>query len=264
MVKTDKNTRKSAAFFQKACQFLLVLSVLSACSKSTPTQPGICLSFDDRSILEWSKLRPLFDKFNTRVTFFITQVDSLSQEEIELLRQLRNDGHEIGSHGALHVAAEDYIGKHSYEEYYTNEIDAGISSLRNHGFEPVSFAYPYGSSYWFTDRALLKKFSMVRSVSALGNTRIEDLDEIYYQFDDDHVVSALGFDHGTGVTKDMIEQAMKRAVNRNEVLMLYAHVPAMGTTDQYSFDVKLLEFILEAKEKYKLRSYRVDELTEHR
>ena len=88
-----------------------------------------------------------------------------------MLRQLENEGHEIGSHGALHVLSENYIRENSYDEYIKNEIDANIFAMKKHGFDPKSFAYPYGAKYWFTDMMLLKKFKILRGVETINNER---------------------------------------------------------------------------------------------
>ena len=51
-------------------------------------------------------MKELLKQYNSHVTFFITQFDSLDSGEIKMLRELEKEGHEIGSHGALHVVSE--------------------------------------------------------------------------------------------------------------------------------------------------------------
>jgi len=80
------------------------------------------------------------------VTFFITQFDSLTPDEIGLLHRFEDEGHEIGSHGALHVLSEHYIREHSYQDYLEKEIGKNLQSMRKHGFNPRSFAIPMGQS----------------------------------------------------------------------------------------------------------------------
>ena len=136
-------------------------------------------------------MKELLKKYNSRVTFFITQFDSLEPSEIEMLKELEKEGHEIGSHGALHVVSENYIKAKTYKEYIENEIDASIFSMKKKGVTPKSFAYPYGAKYWFTDMLLLKKFRILRGVEPINNeTGLSLLDntithimviELYYQ-----------------------------------------------------------------------------------
>lgn len=106
--------------------FLLLLAVVvwfSACQSGTKRKAGICISFDDRSIYEWQTFSGLLDRYNAKVTFFVTQFDSLNEQEIEILKDFKRKGHEIGCHGALHVISENYITEHGYAKYLQNEVE---------------------------------------------------------------------------------------------------------------------------------------------
>ncbi|HEX8060073.1 MAG TPA: polysaccharide deacetylase family protein [Cyclobacteriaceae bacterium] len=227
-------------------KFFTAVILLFSCTHPKKS-PGICLSFDDRSVHQWTQLKPLLNSYNAHVTFFITQYDSLTTEERRLLKGLHNDGHEIGSHGAMHVFSETYIKQNSYEEYLENEIDNNIATLKANGFNATSFAYPYGSKYWLTDLLLLKRFNVLRGVAPISEP-IQKIDDIFYDFDNDQTLFALGFDEG--VTIDKLEGAFDRAVENNEVLMLYAHAPDKST----------LEEILSAAKKRGMTFYRFNDL----
>lgn len=110
--------------------------------------PGLCISFDDRSIEEWNELRPLLNKYQAKVTLFVTQFDSLTVNDIEYLHDFERDGHEIGSHGARHLLAEHFLASHTLAEYLDTEIHPSIERMRQHKFNVTSFAYPYGSMTW--------------------------------------------------------------------------------------------------------------------
>lgn len=243
-------------------QSFLIFILASCGSNESRRASGICISFDDRTVREWYGIRDLLKEYDAKVTFFITQFDSLDSSEVTMLRELAMDGHEIGSHGALHVMSEKYIKENSYKRYLRDEIRSSISSMKEAGFEPLSFAYPYGSKYWFTDFLLLKDFRILRGVTGLNRQKdLTLLDDIYFDFDDDRTVSAIGIDRGSGLTEIMIRQAMQRAADRNEVLLLYGHCPANATEGaSYNFDVTLLEFILIEANENKLKFYKISEL----
>ncbi|MEP6735027.1 MAG: polysaccharide deacetylase family protein [Chryseolinea sp.] len=253
---------RDTRYFTGYLFYAVVVFGLSGCSEKQEPHPGICLSFDDRSVREWYSLKNLLDSANAKVTFFVTQFDSLDSVEISLLKDLEADGHEIGSHGALHVISERYIKEHTYKTYLQNEVEAETSAMKKHGFKPSSFAYPYGAKYWFTDYLLLKKFKVVRAVERLNDSGdISLIDDIYYDFDGDRTISAVGIDHASGLKNDMITKAMSRAREKNEVLILYGHVPASaGDSSDYSFDVSLLRFILKEASRNNLRHYKTSEL----
>src|SRR5690554_3168159 len=127
---------------------LLIIILLCSGCKSKERFSGIWLSLDDRSVHEWFELRGILNKHNAKATFFVTQPNSLTHEEVELLRILKNDGNEIGFHGNKHLLSENYIKKHGYRAYWKNEILAGLETMDSFGFKCSSFAYPYGAKYW--------------------------------------------------------------------------------------------------------------------
>lgn len=203
-----------------------LLIQLSCNSTSKEQKAGVCLSFDDRSISEWHSCRSLFDKYDARCTFFITQFDQLNTDEIKMLHDLQDDGHEIASHGAQHEIAEFYIKEHGYHKYLNDEVDKSIREMHNSGFNPVSFSYPYGSAFWFTDALLLKRFKRLRKVATLGKDQeIDELDCIYYSFDDARILSSLAIDNNTQITTDQITKALDRVSRKNEIVMFFAHTP---------------------------------------
>lgn len=230
---------------RKLSVFITGLFCISSCKfcVSCNKFPGIALSFDDRYIDEWFQLRKLFNSFEVKVTFFITQPDSLNDQEISKLQILEMDGHEIGFHGAMHVLSESYIKEHSYSEYLDKEIIQGIKTMKSLGFDCKSFAYPYGAKYWFTDFILLRKFEFLRSVAPLNKEKdLTKIDEIFYSFNNQRTFSAIGIDMNSGVNTSMIDKALKRAKDNREVLMLYAHKPLTSDEDigGYSFKIDSL------------------------
>jgi peptidoglycan-N-acetylglucosamine deacetylase len=240
--------------------WIVILCSLTTCKKAVKSEAGICLSFDDRTIFEWYGLLPLFDKYNARVTFFITEFDSLTNDEIEILRVFQKDGHEIGSHGAAHVQAESFIKANGYDEYLKTEVEQSLVSMRRANFNPTSFAYPYGSKYWFTDFFLLKRFQSVRGVETMNAERnIATINKIFHVSGTTRKFLALSFDRNTKLTSKMIGDAIQRAKRNNEVIFLYAHYPSQSD-DGYSFDLAVLENILSEAVAEGLRFYTFGEV----
>jgi peptidoglycan-N-acetylglucosamine deacetylase len=252
--------------------YLIFIIFFSACeSKKKAHQAGIALSFDDRFVKEWASLRPLIKKYNVKATFYITQPDSLSDEEVNMLHKLQKDGHEIGCHGAMHVRSMYYIWEHSLDEYMENEVSHALETMKKQGFSPKTFAHPGGSQMWYSDRELLNYFSLLRDVSLKNRNlwgyeytrKVEDMDEIYYQHDNNQKVNALLIDVGTKLTIEDIQKGLKRAKNEGSAMMIFGHKPLNGNTQkdgEYGFDIHFLEEILAESAKLNLRYYRMDEL----
>ncbi len=257
---------------QKYIFYPLLMLVVFACQPKKPIkQPGIAVSFDDRFVKEWYQIRPLLKKYKARCTFFITQPDSLSEEEVSLLHELQKEGHEIGCHGAMHVRSMYYIWDFSLDEYMKNEIFSALKTMKKQGFFPKTFAHPGGSQTWYSDRELLKYFTLLRDVSMKTRTlwnfdythEIEDIDEIFYQQDGHRKVNALLIDTSTKLSIEDIKKGLKRASKEGSIMMMFGHKPLTKTTqkaDDYGFDIQFLAQILSESAKLKLKTYTMQEL----
>ncbi|MEQ8925208.1 MAG: polysaccharide deacetylase family protein [Fulvivirga sp.] len=240
--------------------FSLFLILILGCSETKEKNvPGICISFDDRYVEEWYDLRPMFEKYDARVTFFITQFDSLTTTEVNMLQKLQSDGHEIGNHGALHVLSEYYIKDNSYDTYLENEIIANKDALNHYSFDATSFAYPYGAKHWFTDFLISSHHSALRSDVPVNKEKdLTLMDEIYFDFDGSNEFYSVGFDYNYELTETMIANALTRAKLNNEVLCLHGHGPA--EQGDYHFSIETLEFILKEARRLKLEFFTYSEL----
>lgn len=242
----------------------------STLDSSTPPA-GIALSFDDRYVEEWTRLRPLLKKYNVKATFYVTQFDSLTPKEIEQLHQLVRDGHEIGAHGAAHVRVLDWLrGGGALEDFYRYEIEAELLSMRKAGFNPVTFAHVGGQQTWYTDQRLLKDyFTLLRDVSmterrVFGLTfrqPVFAIDDIYYHFDGNPKVHSLLIDQYTNITDAQLKDGLIRAKNTQSVLMLLGHRPLFEASEEpYAFSVSRLENMLAEAQRMGLKSYTMAEL----
>jgi peptidoglycan-N-acetylglucosamine deacetylase len=261
------NTSKvsSNIFYQVKSLALIALSFLIGCngSERPANKAGICISFDDRYVDEWYSMSNLLDRYDAKVTFFITQFDSLTENELKKLNHLESLGHEIGSHGYMHVESETYIKENFWYEYIENEIIANKKAMILKGFHPTSFAYPYGAKYWFTDFLISRHHKSIRSDLPMNTEKdLTKINDIYYDFDGDYNFYSMGFDNNYELTRPMIAQAMKRAHDNNEVLFLHAHVPDKGQIDKYTFSISLLDFILKEANKQGLKFFIFSDLAE--
>lgn len=248
-----------------------MLFFASCHSQNTIESGGIALSFDDRFVKEWIQLKPILNKYNAKVTFYVTQPDSLSEEDIQMLHELRKEGHEIGCHGAMHVQSMYYIWDNSLDAYMENEIFHALLVMKKQGFSPKTFAHPGGSQTWYSDRQLLKYFTLLRDVSMkyqnfLGFQyirEIENIDEIYHQRNHEQKVNALLIDVSAKLTIEDIKKGLQRATKEGSVMMLFGHKPLTKTTqniNEYGFDVQFLEQILAESAKLNLKTYTMQEL----
>ncbi|MDI9878437.1 polysaccharide deacetylase family protein [Flectobacillus longus] len=234
---------------------------------------GIALSFDDRYIKEWYQLRPLFKKYNAHVTFYLTQPDSLSTEEWNMLRILAQDGHEIGCHGAIHTQSIPFVWRNSIQEYLDIEIHQALKTMQSHGYIPHTFAHPGGSQFWWLDQKLYQYFDLLRDVSLkkrkLGNwvfeRNINEINEIYFRPNQSKSVSALMIDIGNELSEKEITKVLIKARNTQSAVMLFGHKPlfqSAKTGQEYGFEVEFLTYILSESAKLGLITYTMAELSQ--
>ncbi|HEV7382865.1 MAG TPA: polysaccharide deacetylase family protein [Dyadobacter sp.] len=254
---------------------LILISLNLSCQQKSggEGQAGIAISFDDHFIDEWYALRPLFQKYNAKVTFFITCGDSLTTSEITKLKQLQSDGHEIGFHGTIHGKSTELITLGA-DQYVETELTPGMNLLSAAGFKPTSYAHPGGNHNEQVDSVLFTHgFKILRDVAISRRTyrafplytiapRV--MDWIYYDFDHEQVVDALLIDQDSGITDEEMSEAVKRAKKTNTALMVFGHKPlyAAPVNGEYGFNVSFLETILKQAQSQKLKFYTMTELAD--
>jgi peptidoglycan/xylan/chitin deacetylase (PgdA/CDA1 family) len=260
------------------CIYIPVLAILFigfSCQQKNETSQtaGIAISFDDRFIEEWYALRPLFQKYDAKVTFFITCSDGLQIEEIEKLKQLEADGHEIGFHGTIHGKSTELITLGS-DKYVETELTPGLKWMADAGFYPTSYAHPGGNHNVQVDSVLLANgFKILRDVAIsrrvfrgipLYTLAPRVMNWIYYKFDQESIIDALLIDQDSEITEDEIKDAIVQAKKTNTALMLFGHEPlyAKPVNGEYGFDVSFLETILKEAKAQELKFYTMTELAE--
>lgn len=256
----------------------LMLLLATSCQQKPATvdKAGIAISFDDHFIDDWYALRPLFQKYDTRVTFFLTCPDTLSREEIVKIKQLQKDGHEIGFHGTIHGNATEMLNSLGPEKYIETELKPGLQHLATVGIRPTSYAHPGGNHTEKADSILLANgFRILRDVAQAERKRFgipiyhfapRIMSWIYYPFHNEKIVDALLIDEGTNISEKEIKEALKKAKDTNTAIMLFGHQPLYRKPEngQYGFRVAFLETILKEARGQNLKSYTMSELPEKR
>ncbi|WP_347841390.1 polysaccharide deacetylase family protein [uncultured Draconibacterium sp.] len=234
-----------------------ILFVLFGC-RQTKQQGAVVFSFDDQYIDEWYSQRDLFNRYNIKATFFINRPHLLSAAQIEKLKQLQADGHEIGCHGLNHLNVVDY--KDSVEVLVKKEIKPAIKILTEMGFPPSSFAHPFGKSLPEIDDVLLQHFKYLRKATYnINDTTIDFYNEIYATPNHYKVTNSMGIDTNYNISEENFETGLLRAVDRNEVLILHAHKTDSSLAN-YTVSPAYLESAFKLCRQHHLKSLRISDL----
>lgn len=123
---------------------------------------GLALSFDDHDVVGWNAMLPMLELYGARVTFFVSHYTYINDEERRLLRNLADAGHAIEYHSTFHLSAEKYTTEHGVEAYIADDILPGLAAMRDAGYNPRVFAYPFSERTAETDAAVLEHFALAR------------------------------------------------------------------------------------------------------
>jgi peptidoglycan/xylan/chitin deacetylase (PgdA/CDA1 family) len=222
---------------------LCIFCVLSC--KRTDTN-HVIITFDDANVDEWFAQREMFDKYNVRVTFFVNRPHQLSEEQIEKLRLLQAEGHEIGCHGLNHIR----VTEENQYQYIETEIEPALQLLSGFGFTVTSFAYPFGAATPYLDSMLTNYFSFIRKATYnIRDTLISTYPEIYTHKAQFCNTNAMGIDYNYNISMDNLENALIKAKKTNTFLVLYAHV-IDDSNEAYTISPQYLEELFKKMQKY--------------
>ncbi|NMA18591.1 MAG: polysaccharide deacetylase family protein [Clostridiaceae bacterium] len=236
---------------------------VTSCS-SRNFEPGIMLTFDDKEIENWYSARDLFNKYHAKATFFITRSYLLTEDELSMMRALQEDGHVFGSHGYDHKNAIEFLKSSSLDDYIKEEITPSIQLMTEKGFEPMGFAYPYGSHTSELDHTLLKYFSILRAtVVTTSEVRIKNLNKAYISKNNmSKIIYGVGIDDSYGNTLKEIMEGIDRAKKNGEILVFYSHVikEKPDHDEKYVTSKSILEEILKYTSAKGLKFYTASEI----
>jgi PKD repeat protein len=226
------------------------------------THAGIALTFDDNAVTNWYAIQDLLKKYNAHATFYVSSFGGRSEDEINMLKTMKENGHEIAFHGAHHTDVNEYLSDHSIEEYLNYEIIPGIDLMKNAGLDPVDFAYPYGSENDDVTSVLETYFIHIRGTAYRESGKLKDVDSVFYQYGSNKAhIYGIGIDDITyGNSLDDIYDGILRAKNEDKILIFYAHTPVASNPQSYQISHDRLEKILINASENDMKFYKISEI----
>ena len=105
------------------------------------------------------------DRYQVKVTFFVTRYHLMSRERRATLAALAGRGHDVEAHGVNHLRGPEVVDQRGLASYLADEVVPSLTALRRDGFPARVFAYPHGARTSAIDAAVLAHVDLVRSVS---------------------------------------------------------------------------------------------------
>lgn len=228
-------------FLNKTILILSLLILISCQNQNTkPYKAGVVISFDDAYVDEWFEADKILNKYDWKATFCVCRIDSIGKPQLQKLRELQNEGHEIAGHGYHHYNAVKFVKQNGINQYIKQEIDPMMASMKRLQFNVTSFAYPYGERSAELDSALAPKFKMIRGRDFEGVA--PEKEGCYYRnskflyafdIDNNHVHFSIPY----------LLELLNDAKKNNKILILSSHKPVKNLTKNYQTKIETLEFI---------------------
>ncbi|WPR73548.1 polysaccharide deacetylase family protein [Algoriphagus sp. NG3] len=242
---------------KKILLFYQIYKKLTRPSLKLNENGGVVITFDDKSISDWNSTHEVLLKYNWKATFCVSEIDTLSSEEIEKLKDFQEYGHEISGHGYNHVDAVKYVKKHGIDSYLDSEVLPMIESMKQKSLTVKSFAYPYGKHSKKIDASLLKYFNIVRATSY---GRIPpSLHTCYFNYSS--MVQGIGID---SIYKHMDEKYLMKllsyAKEKKKILILYGHRTSKDNLNGYNVNPSVLETISKYIIDHNMKFYTLSDL----
>ena len=221
-----------------------------------PAVRGVALSFDDSINLgDWNDTRDFFLDHNITATFFIDRWGQHSVEQLDIIHELHEDGHEIGFHSKSHKKFSDYImGNETPESYYEDQILQGYALMNEAGYNGTSFAYPHGSRNAEIDALILQKLSVLRGTR--GN--VNGVQPWLTTCEDGSVFRALSLDV-LNKQPELIFDVLPVHEKNQQTLLLYGHGIGSHADD---LDLNELKRIVEVMDEHNIPWLSMSELGE--
>lgn len=239
--------------------FFAASLLIGSCRKmdktGTMNEPGIALTFDDRNIDNWYKFLPVLDSLHVPVTFYISSYHLLSHEQKNKLKIMAAHGHEIGYHTTNHVDVAKYTAKHGGTQLLADEITPDLEKMKQDGFNPVVFAYPYGAHTQISDACLRHRFKSLRALNGTAN-----LAKSLTASNDETMLYGLGIDNDGAKKDEEYDRLLESAAANANCVVFVAHLIEEENTKLKVPLSRLLHIIHKAQALH-MRFYTVHEIS---
>lgn len=189
-----------------------VADVMGAPHPPMETRPFVVsLTFDDGLKSQYN-LRQIFARHNAHGTFYVNSgaVDDGEPGVMTWaeLRTLRDLGHDIGGHSMDHV---DLLSSSTTFDFKWNQVCADRARLFAEGFNPVSFAFPFGSMN--DDTSALARACGYQSARKAGTVTSDGpiYSETIPPTENPWAIRILGTEYNGPVTLEALQLAVNQA-----------------------------------------------------
>ena len=243
-MKTDYYCRgcgKNRALHLFAIILFLCIIIFYSCNdqEEYSDTPGVVLSFDDYFPETWEQSFDLLEKYDAKVTFFVT-----AGKGTPFMLKAQERGHEIGFHTITHP----FLPEISKEQFYIETVSK-TDTFRAYGIELTSFAYPYGEYESWMNEELLKYYKVVRGFGS--KKKLYTKETMKYGYIYSISIDNTRFSSET-VFKKYINDILYSAKKHGMIIPLTSH---SVNDNEWGITPERLEYVLNKCREYELPVY---------
>jgi peptidoglycan/xylan/chitin deacetylase (PgdA/CDA1 family) len=207
------------------------------------TVSGIVLGFDDYYPDIWEQYFDLFDKYNAKVTFFVT-----GNSVTKFMTDAQERGHEIAYHTINHF----YLSKIPEKQFFEQTVSR-IDAFKDAGVELSTFGYPYGDYKDWMNNELLKSYKIVRGY---GGNRNYTAEEMKYGFVESTSIDNIRCESDEAF-KLLVDTRLSLEKNNKSIALLNSH--EINSAD-WGITPERLIYLLNKGQEMELKFYTYKEL----
>jgi hypothetical protein len=218
------------------------------------TTPCILLTFDDCHIDNWHGVLPMLQKYDAKVTFYLNNLDKLTDEQITKAEQLMAAGQTIGCHGWRHVWPVQYSQENGIEKFWDDEVKPCVDWYDEHNWNVVNYAYAFNNYDDTTNARLFDRFDRFRcGIGQIDRTVFEnlvpgmlDLETLPTQrmMPGASTDTIIRGEPKAAIPLDVWKQVFAQLWDRGQYMTFYGHNISPGTNEGHHTQVDYLEEVL--------------------
>jgi peptidoglycan/xylan/chitin deacetylase (PgdA/CDA1 family) len=192
-------------------------------TKSDLAEPCIVLMADDAAIPAWYNFVLLPECQSVKLTLYISNFHHLSQEEHKLLKQLQNLGHDVQYHTLNHPNLKEVAKRGQLSHYFRVEIDSGLQLMRDAGYNPVYFAFPFSETIDSLDSEFFLRFKTLRVWGDDSSNFSAATENLYIWQKSQKYIRNLSIDRSSKVNSNQLREAIRFAKDKRLGLPVLFH-----------------------------------------
>ncbi|MFG0247321.1 MAG: polysaccharide deacetylase family protein [Phycisphaeraceae bacterium JB051] len=232
--------------------------------------PCILLTFDDCHIDNWYDFLPVLQKYDAKATFYLNNLDKLTDEQITKAEKLMAAGQTIGCHGWRHVWPVQYTEENGVEKFWDDEVKPCIDWYDAHGWNITNYAYAFNNYDETTNARLFDRFDRFRAGSAkTDRTMMASFEDLFFDLDDlpnqrmmpgTHLDTIARSEPKPEIPLELWQQILTRLADNGQHMTFYGHNISATDKQGHVTNPQYLEEVLKLSKQMNVACVGMDDL----